>query len=510
MGRIADFFNRNKSQDVTKGKVTAAGIAMYGLAQNAQNGNTPLPERDPVNPHNAGELYEKVSMIRACADKIANAAILAELRAEVRPTAKQEWKIDQDSAVAKAIKIINPKTTRSEYLKKLVISLVLYDRAYVAIENNPEYQRGTPKDNPYFDIPWFLYPMNPRFVKVVPDANDRPIYEYAPTGFRRAGTQRSNADENETAVFQWNEVIAMDAGFSPKDDFRGQSKLNAAVDDIEISRAQKLHVAQELSRNININGVITTDTSGNEDNLERIRLQLEKKFTGNDAQGRILVLESGWDFKPVNRDTFTLQTTTATDQASEGIRFLFGVPLPLFTGDAKDLSEVSEMFWETTVLPYTELIAEAHDKYLANNRVGPKNRVVFKYTKVEPLRKRMVDNAKVVATMVANGVWTPNDGREFIGYGNLSEGADLGDKTKWGDGIVPLILQAIALEGSGHMLNDRGNANSVGGAPSASSSSSTPRDQSSEPKNPDSSGRKDLVVTEENISKFVHDLLEED
>lgn len=282
----------------------------------------------------------------------------------------------------------NAHMTPADFLKTITLNYLIHGNAYVRIDR----ARGA-------DYIAALTPLNPEQVKT--DFNNgRVTYRYY--------------SENDTIIeYSANEIMHWKG--------IGNGLVGLSTVDFASTTLTEAASAQDASIEIfrnkgKLNGILAAETpllnkNQTDDFLDRF---MEMK----NADLGMPLLPMGFKFQPVALSPAETQLLSTREFIVKEFSRWFGIPYGLLTGDGGDLVELSNYFYETTILPMCiELEQVIQQKIIKDPAIHVKFRT--------SILKRMSDQTRVSmqTSYVQNGLRTRNELRREDGYGRI-EGAD--------------------------------------------------------------------------------------
>ena len=153
-----------------------------------------------------------------------------------------------------------------------------------------------------------------------------------------------------------------------------------------------------------------------EDQFERLKTELEERYSGPSRAGKPLLLEGGLDWKAMALSPKDMDFVEAKHSASRDIALAFGVP-PMLLGIPGDntyanYQEANRAFYRLTVLPLVARIARELSAWLGPV-FGESFRLWYDADKVEGLA---AERDALWARIGAAGFLTDDEKREAVGY----------------------------------------------------------------------------------------------
>ena len=282
----------------------------------------------------------------------------------------------------------NAYMTPSDFLKKITLDYLIHGNAYVRIDK----ARGA-------DYIAALIPLNAEQVKTYLE-NGKVFYKFY-----------SENDSIETysadRIMHWKGIGNGLVGLSTVD-FAGTT-LTEAVS------AQDASI--EMFRNKGkLNGILSAETpiispKQSKDFLETF-MQMKNADLG------IPLLPSGFKFQSLSMSPVETQLLATREFIVKEFSRWFGIPYGLLTGESNDLVELSNYFYETTILPMCIELEQVIDQKIIKD---DSMKVKFRTS----VLKRMSDQTRVSmqTSYVQNGLRTRNELRREDGFGRI-DGAD--------------------------------------------------------------------------------------
>lgn len=287
----------------------------------------------------------------------------------------------------------NAYMTPADFIKKITLDYLIHGNAYVRIDR----AKGA-------DYIAALIPLNPEQVKTVL-IGSKVVYEYW-----------SDTDKKETynsdQIMHWKGIGNGLVGLSTVDFAR--TTLTEAVS------AQNASIDMFKNKG-KLNGILSAETPIMNKNQSKDFLD---RFTEmRNAPIGVPLLPSGFKFQPLSLSPADTQLLQTREFIVKEFSRWFGIPYGLLTGESNDLVELSNYFYETTVLPMCiELEQILKQKVVKDESITVKFRTT--------VLKRMSDQTRISmqTSYAQNGLRTRNELRREDGY-------------KWVDGADELTAQ---------------------------------------------------------------------
>ncbi len=248
----------------------------------------------------------------------------------------------------------NPAQDGVSFLESLVINLETSGNAYI--------EAVRPDDD---EAPTELYILRPDRMKVIPSVCGLPAgYEYTVDG----RTVRWMADPITGRC-----GILHIKHFHPLDDWYGLAPLEAAMLPVDQHNAASAWNQSLLNQGARPSGALVFapkegPATLSDDQLSRLRDEMDHHFAGRRGAGRPLILEGGLDWREMSLSPKDMDWLAGRDAAARDIALAFGVPAQLIgIADSQTYANMAEArlaFYEETVLPLLARIVAAFDHWL--------------------------------------------------------------------------------------------------------------------------------------------------
>lgn len=456
------------SNKVEKGQATRAQIALAGLA----NSNTNIAEA--ISSHGVklltgeqvAKAYTNSPYICGAVNAISDYASTVPWRVvELVDGTKQEA---PDQVVTRLLSWCNEMQTPSEFKAYLTSWLALYDEVHIAIEPTPKEYRGVSALS--------MYVLAPQYLQKVPSKDKKTIQGYS--------YEVNNLDP---ITFTSDQIISI-KGFSPGElgYLGGQSNLNALQSDIMVERYAQRKNANFFRQAATISGILTSnDVTLDPEEIHRVREELRTQQEAGINNYRILVLNKGLEYTPLNDKGTSVNSDIALiENARDNHAMVLGVPLALLLGESTD-PNIEFLFWSKTLKPTLNKIAEALTKHFYH-KIGKsfKFEVEFDYRQITALMIHDLNNARINVAYVNSGIIVPNEARARLGLAPLKD--DEFEGIKFGDTPMPVFTSQVTAKAATAL-----------GSPSLSTTGSEGgRDQSAtgETQHIDTTGKRSLGI----------------
>jgi HK97 family phage portal protein len=249
----------------------------------------------------------------------------------------------------------NPTQSGNAFLESLFIDLQISGNAYV--------EAVAPSGN----APSELYILRPDRMKVIPGNSGLPEgYEYSVSG----KTTRWKADP-----FTGQSAILHLKNHHPLNDWYGMAPLEAAMLSVDQHNAAGAWNQALLNQGARPSGALVfAPKEGpvhlSDEQVTRLREEIESTAAGKTNAGRPLILEGGLDWREMSLSPQEMDWLSGRDAAARDIALAFGVPAQLIGIEGAqtyaNMQEARLALYEETVLPLLAKATVALDHWLAS------------------------------------------------------------------------------------------------------------------------------------------------
>lgn len=152
--------------------------------------------------------------------------------------------------------------------------------------------------------------------------------------------------------------------FNPLDDWYGLSPVEAAAYAVDQHNQTMTWVQSLLQNSAKPSGALVTKTEMplSDAEFNRLKAEIESKYSGPENAGRPMLLEGGMDWKQMGLSPVDMEILRVKDSSARDISLAFGVP-PLLLNIPGDNTyanyrEARLGFYEDTVLPFLGFLAD--------------------------------------------------------------------------------------------------------------------------------------------------------
>lgn len=305
----------------------------------------------------------------------------------------------------------NPLQERVTFFEKILSDLLIAGNAYV--EAVSPLKGGRPRE---------LYTLRPDRMKVIPGPYGLPQgYEYTLNG--QTTRWSANPLTGDSAILH----IKL---FHPLDDWYGMSPLEAALLSVDQHNAAGAWNQSLLSHGARPSGALVFapkegPASLSDEQVRRLREEMDRLYEGAPNAGRPLVLEGGLEWREMSLSPKDMDWIAGKEAAARDIAMAFGVPAQLIgLPDAQSYANMAEArvaFYEETVLPLINRVLAQLDGWLTP-QFDPSLSLDLDQDQISALTGRR----DVLWSKVGSADFlTINEKREALGYGPIEGGETL-------------------------------------------------------------------------------------
>lgn len=233
----------------------------------------------------------------------------------------------------------NPLMGRVKFFQNVIGYLMLSGNSYI--------ERVGPGDNDARQKPRELWPLRPDRMQVVPGTSINLIAGYVYT----VNGESTDFDEP---------MIRHVKTFNPTNDFYGLSPIavsGRSIDQNNEAKAWNVSLLQNMARPP---GALTTEHSQDEEEFNRLRLQIDEEISGKDRAGRPLLLSGGMKWQQMSLSPIDMDWMASQKMSAKEIAITFGVA-PELLGDSdnktySNFAEARKALYVETVIPLLEFL----------------------------------------------------------------------------------------------------------------------------------------------------------
>lgn len=197
----------------------------------------------------------------------------------------------------------------------------------------------------------------------------------------------------------------------------GKSPLEAARRTLGIEDAAMDWQKSALERGPAMRGVFTSEKSLKQDVMDRLRLELEKLYSGPEGKSFFLS-DSSFEFKPINMSSSDAGIIDARKLSREEVAAIFGIPAPMIGildhATYSNITELRSSFYVDTIAPYLKLIEDSMQTQLIDKEPSwQKDGVFVEFDMGDILKPDPLAEAQSLVLLMNSGTTSANENRKF-------------------------------------------------------------------------------------------------
>ncbi len=236
-----------------------------------------------------------------------------------------------------------------------------------------------------------------------PDNYFEPLFENAGNGRRSLKGWRFSIDKRPgTEIdFDHGEIIRIYM-VNPYDLFKGMSPFSPIAQVVELDAQADLYNKAIFENNGQLNGSVTSDQFVPKDELDKMRDEWYKTYTGTDRR-RVAFLSGGLKYVQHSLSSVDLDYVNQEKWSRQKILGAYGMNR-IGVGDYEDINmatirEGRKILWYDTYMPIDRLLLDAFNGQMINYIENGKYRLFSDYSKVPALQGDMQERVKTAGMM---------------------------------------------------------------------------------------------------------------
>lgn len=157
--------------------------------------------------------------------------------------------------------------------------------------------------------------------------------------------------------------------FNPLDDLYGMSPIAAGAYAVDQHNESMRHIQALLQNGASPSGAMKVETELNDEQFNRLKAEIDSKFSGSRNAGRPMLLEGGMDWVQMGISPADLEMLQTKYSAARDISLALGVPPLLLNipGDStySNYKEARLAFYEELVIPTAQMIVDELNQWLS-------------------------------------------------------------------------------------------------------------------------------------------------
>jgi len=288
--------------------------------------------------------YSKNVVVYKCVNLIANTASHV-------PWIMNHSHLINMNNILKLLKRPNPAQGGAEFFSNVIANKLLFGNSYILAVAS--FQSPTQE----------LYILDNRYIELIIEAQSLQGYKYN-NGFKEVHYSIDRFTKQSQILHLKN--------YNPNNNFLGVSCLSPSAKAIELHDKSSEWNNALLKNGARPSGALVVKDGNylNDEQFERLKEQLNEKYTGAASIGKPILLEGGLDWKEMSISPKDMDFIESKNAASREIALAFGVPPQLLgiTGDNtySNMQEARLALWEETIIPLLDYIADALSNWLSH------------------------------------------------------------------------------------------------------------------------------------------------
>lgn len=281
-------------------------------------------------------------------------------------------------------------------------------------------------------------PLHPSMTQIVRDTDGTEMF-------------RNMGRPNE--VFARDDIVAF-REFSPDNIMRGISRLEPLRSTLLNEDSARRSMAASWKNGTHPTGTVESERELGTLGRERLKMAFQSEHQGTGNHGRVVVLEDGVSFKPIESKAVDMAYLEARQLNREEVAGVFDLPpSSLQIMDHATFSNITEnmrSLYRDSMAPRIEFIESVINWDVGREFNGPK---MMKFAVAEVLRGAFEQRAEAVAKLVQCGVMKPAEARQYF---DLNVAGPEADQLLIQGAMVPLSAAGQDIEsatpGEGHTV----------------------------------------------------------
>jgi len=205
----------------------------------------------------------------------------------------------------------------------------------------------------------------------------------------------------------------------------GLSKINSIYYKCRQWLLGGLHNMSMLERGARISLLVSTDNNIPDAQREKVKAELNNKYTGAENSGKIMLLTGGtMNVKEMSQSNKDMDFINLETQAEKSIYSKYQIPLPLVQSDSQtydNYRQANNIFYNSVILPLVEKMYEELSIFLFPRYKLDITKFSLSYNKSEisGLEAQTLDNLK---TLKDTDILNRDELRSLVGYGKTTDG----------------------------------------------------------------------------------------
>lgn len=308
----------------------------------------------------------------------------------------------------KRVGILNGDTndflTGTSFKQKVTKDLVLYGQSLIMMDRNSKNANDIDS----------LYPLDTKDLQV--DVYIKDGYKYTPqyTYNSAQGSYPLNPDDAINIIKDSDDGVTGSGVIQ-----RGESILRLAL-------TQYQYEMNLLNNGAMPSGVLQFPTKITNNVFQRLKENFSKAYSGYDKAGKVVVLEEGGEYKPLQFDPDKLQLNVSKADMLGQIARLFNLPETLINAKANKYNSNEQndiQFFQFCLKPILDSITSALNKYLLKEKEKQQG-YYFDFNTDSIFLNTLAEKADAYTKLFNEGLLSYNESRNKLGLHNTKMGED--------------------------------------------------------------------------------------
>ena len=332
------------------------------------------------------------------------------------------YKFDKDNAPQEIkgdarVSLLNGDTndylTGATFKQKITKDLVLYGQSVVMMNRNKSNANDIDS----------LYPL---------DTKDLQVDIYTNNGYQYSPKYTYNSAQG---VYPLNTDDAINITKDSDDGITGEGVIQKGASVLRLALTQYQYEMNLLNNGAMPSGVLQFPTKITKNVFQRLKENFSNTYSGYDKAGKVVVLEEGGEYKPLQFDPDKLQLNVSKADMLGQVARLFNLPETLINAKANKYNSNEQndiQFFQFCLKPILNAIISSFNKYLLKEKEKQEG-YYFDFNTDSIFLNTLEEKAKAYTNLFNNSLLTYNEARNKLGLHNTTAGKDF---TKFSLGTV--------------------------------------------------------------------------
>lgn len=358
-------------------------------------------------------LYKSVAPLSTSIDKIADEFKSIQPHLENDNTGELSLK----SPIIELLKSPNADTTQKEFFRQIASLFEIHGNVYIIASSVNE--TSEPKE---------ITAINPIDITINENETDGypSHYDYNSCNGNIVFYRREFADKFRYLTKDGMQELWHIKNFGVDDlKIEGFSKINSIYYKCRQWLLGGLHNMSMLERGARISLLVSTDGRVDDKQREKLKADLNNKYSGAENSGRIMLLQGGqMSVKEMSQSNKDMDFINLETQAEKSIYSKYNIPLPLVMTDSQTFDnyrQANNIFYNSVILPLADKIYEELSIFLFPRYKIDINKFSLGYNKSEiaGLEAQTLANLKLLKEV---DILNRDELRALVGYSKTTDG----------------------------------------------------------------------------------------